>query len=134
MLIEKFTKIITFKSDTDATRNYIRDKDFVIIKNIQPATTVSQVLLPDNSVIQPTHSGYLPLLMLPPAATQYNSDPNLISASLFSILQLCDSNFSALFTKNDVAIFNSDNTSVLNNKWNKYDGLWDVKISSLQTQ
>ena len=71
--------------------------------------------------------------MLQPAATQYHANPNIKSASILSVGRLCDSDFSALSTKKDVTIFNSDKTPVLNGKNNISDGIWDVKLSSSQT-
>ena len=43
---------------------------------------------------------------------------------------MCDSDYSALLTTNDVTIFNPDNTPVLNRKRNTSNGLWDVNMSS----
>ena len=105
-----------------------------MLKNPQPKTTAPQVRLPDNSIIQPTLFGHLLLLTLPSVAIQSHSYPNLKSASLLSIVKLCDSDCYAVFIKNDVTIFNSDNTSVINGKINTSDGLWGGIITSSQSE
>ena len=60
-LLRKFTKIINFKADTGATGKYIQDKDAVILYNLQSKNTVPWVFLHNNYVIQPKHSGHLPI-------------------------------------------------------------------------
>ena len=106
----KYCKTIIPKSDTGATGNYIRGRDTIILKNPGPTTTVPRFCLLKNSIIQPTLSVHLPLLMLPPTATQSHTYTNLKSARLSSIRQLCDSNYSAFFTKKGVTISNSEKT------------------------
>ena len=129
-VLNKSLKAIILKSDTGATGNYVRGQDTIILKNPGPTTTGPRVRLTKNSIIQPTLFGHPPIQMLPSKATQAHAYPNLKSASLLSILQLCDSNCSALFTKKDVTIFNSENTPVLNGTRNTSDGLWDVIIET----
>ena len=63
-LLRKYTNTITFIYDTGANGNYLCDKYAVILNNIQPTTTNPQVRLPDNTVIQPTHSDRSPLSTL----------------------------------------------------------------------
>ena len=131
MLLSNSTKIISLKYDTVATVNYIRGKDTIILKNPQPTTTGPRVHIPDNSIIQPTIYGHLPLPTLPSESTQAHAYPNLNSASFLSIGQLYNYDCSALFTKKDVT---SDNTPVLKGRINTSDGLWDVKITSSQPE
>ena len=66
--------------------------------------------------------------MLPSTSTQAHAYPNFKIESLLSIGQLCDSNCSAIFTKKDVIVFNSDKTLILNGTRNVFNGLWDVTI------
>ena len=68
--------------------------------------------------------------MLPLTATLTHEYQNLKNARLVSIGELCDSNFSVLFIKKDVTIFNSDNNPVLNGIRNTSNGLWDVTIET----
>ena len=126
-LLSKFTNTIAVKCFTGATGRFIRYKYSVIFNYLQHTTTSPLFRLPDNSVIQPTHSGHLPLSILPPVSTQAHAYLNIKSYSLLSIGQLCDSDCSALFTKSYVATFNSDKTPVLNGKHNISNILWDVK-------
>ena len=124
----KSSKISTLKSYTGATGNYIRGKDTIILKNLEPTTTCPRVRLPDNSIIQPKLPGHITLPMLPSEATQAQTYPNRRSSILLSIGKLCDSDCSALFTKKDITIFNSEKTPVLNVIRNTYDGLWYFTI------
>ena len=134
VLLSKSAKIITLKADTGTTANHIWDKYIIILKKPQQRTTGPRVLLPENSIIWTILTGHLPLSTLPSAATQFHAYINLNSSSLLSIGQLCDSYCSTFFTKNDVTIFNSDNTPVLNRKQDTYGGLWDVAITSSQPE
>ena len=72
--------------------------------------------------------------MVPSAATQAHSYPNLKSVSLLSIGKLCDTICSALFTKKDVTIFNSDKNHILDETRKTYGGLWDVTIKTSQPE
>ena len=109
-VLNKSLKAIILKSDTGATGNYVRGQDTIILKNPGPTTTVPRFCLLKNSIIQPTLSVHLPLLMLPPTATQPHTYINLKSSRLPSIRKLCDSNYSAFFTKKGVTISNSEKT------------------------
>ena len=92
-------KTISLKSDTGATRNYIRGQDTIILKNSVPTTTGPRVRLADNSVIQPTLSVLLPLPILPSSSMQAHTYPNFKSVSILSIGKLCDSDWSTVFKK-----------------------------------
>jgi len=63
-------------------------------------------------------------------ARQSYSMPDLHSSSLLSIGQLCDEDFSAVFTKNRVKIFDNRNDLAITGQRNKQDGLWDVNFQS----
>ena len=56
--------------------------------------------------------------------------PDLHSSSLLSIGQLCDEDYSAVFTKNHVHIFDQHNNIALTGQRNNQDGLWDVNFQS----
>ena len=108
-LLTESTEIIDLKSDTGATGNYIRGKDTIILKNPNPTTTSTRVLLPGNSIIHPTISVRLPLPDLLSAATQAHIYTYIKSASLVSIVQLWDYDCSAIFTKR-TSIFSTQTT------------------------
>ena len=82
--------------------------------------------------MRPDEKGHLPIAKLPDHATESNTFKDLHSASLLSIGQLCDTGCSALFTKQNLKVFNDDKELVLTGQRNYSDGLWDVKLSSLQ--
>ena len=99
VVLNKSCKTIILKSDTGAAGNYIRVQDTIILENPGPKTTVPRARLPDNSIIQLRLPAHIPLPVLPSRATQAHTYPNLKSASLLSIGQLCDSNCFAIFKK-----------------------------------
>ena len=132
-LLSKSTNTITLKYDTGATGNYIRDQYSVILDYLQPTTTSPWVCLRNNPVIQPTHSGHLPLSTFLTAATQAHAYMDINSTNLLSKGKPWYYDCSALFTKKIVTIFNSDNTPLLDRKWNTYDVLWYVKMQLSQT-
>ena len=63
-------------------------------------------------------------------ATQSYIMPDLHSSSLLSIGQLCDEDYSAVFTKNHVKIFDNSNNLAIIGQRNRQDGLWDVNFQS----
>ena len=134
VVFKKLLKAIILKADTGATGNYIIGQDTIILNNLEPTNTGPRFRLPDNSIIKPRLYLHLPLPMLPSTATESHAYMNLKSDSLFSIGQLCYSIFSALITKKDFAIFNSDKNPVLNGTRNTSDGLWDVTIETSQPE
>ena len=76
--------------------------------------------------------GYLPIPNLPTEATESHTFKDLHSASLLSIGQVCDADCSAVFTKQDLQIFNDKKELVLTGQRSYTDGLWNVNLSSLQ--
>lgn len=114
---------ITLKANTGASGNYIRKNDAFILDNINSTSTGLKVQLPDNSIITSTTEGNLPLHELPTAATKAHIFLAIKSASLLSIGQLCDSNCSALFTKQDLTIFNTTKDPILFGHHNTNDRL-----------
>ena len=63
-ILNKSRKIITLKDYTDATGNFIRGQEIIILKNPEPTTTGPRFRLPENYIVQPTIFGHLPLPML----------------------------------------------------------------------
>ena len=124
---------IILKADTGASGNYIRLKDAIILKNKKLTKTGPKVRLPNNSVITSTTEGYLPFNNLPKNATQAHIFPDIKSASLLSIGQLCDSNCTAIFTKTDLTVLNEAHDPVLNGIRNSNDGLWDIALNQPDT-
>ena len=113
------------KADTGATGNYIRTEDSKILTNLKSTTKGSRVRLPDDTIIAATDEGNLPIPDLPSVATH---------AHTFPARQLCDSDCSALFTKDSLKVYNHrNNLAVLMGRRNYNNGLWDVNISSSQS-
>jgi len=70
-----------------------------ILRNVRPTATGPTVRLPDNRQIKCTAIGNLPITTMSSRAKQSYIMPDLHSSSLLSIGQLCDENYSAVFTK-----------------------------------
>ena len=96
------------------------------MKNLQPTVTTSAVKLPNDTTIQATKQGHLPMHQsINKAVTITKILPGITNASLLSIGQLCDNNCLAIFHKKWLKIFKG-NKLVLQGVRNLYDGLWDV--------
>ena len=93
-----------------------------------------QVRLSDNTIIQSTHQGHLPIPNIPPNATLSHTFPKLQSASFLSIRQLCYANCSAVFTKHQLNVLDKKNSLVLTSHRNYTDGLWNVPLTSSSLQ
>ena len=87
--------------------------------------------LPNNQVVQATHTGYLPIHK---EITHKGSEvlifPHLTNESLISVGQLCDDGCIVFFTKNDFAVL-KNNRLLFKGLRNKQDGLWDFNSTSL---
>jgi len=101
-----------------------------ILRNVRPTATGPTVRLPDNRQIKCTAIGNLPITTMSSRAKQSYIMPDLHSSSLLSIGQLCDENYSAVFTKKHGKIFDQHNNIALTGQRNNQDGLWDVNFQS----
>ena len=63
--------------------------------------------------MRPDEKGHLPIANLPDHATESHIFKDLHSASLLSIGQLCDTGCSALFTKQNLKVFNGHHSVTL---------------------
>ena len=90
------------------------------------------VSLPDNTVIQGTEKGHLPLCTasLSQKATQAHVFPHLSSASLLSLGQLCDDDCKIYLDKQSMKVY-KENKLILTGTRNFTDGLWDVSIMTI---
>jgi hypothetical protein len=116
------------KGDSGASNHYWRPSDKDVLKNTQ---TISGpvVQLPNNTTIQATESGELPLHnSLTATARQAFILPNLKSANLISIGQLCDDDCNIVLNKKHL-IAVKNNKIIMRGARNKADGLWDIPIS-----
>ena len=120
-------KYITAKGDSAASGHYWRDEDAECLKNVKNQLG-PQVTLPNNSSIQATKQGHLPLdLSLSKKATSTAILPSLKSASLVSLGQLCDDDCEVLLNKKKLTV-SKNNKEILHGDRNRSDGLWDIKI------
>ena len=125
--------IVITKGDSEASRYYIRPADSSILSNIQPYKGPS-VCLPDNSAIEPSHSGTLPLSStLSTQAKQATVLPKLKNTSLISIGQLCNGGCKVLLDEERLLAF-KDHLVVLEGTQNQEDGLWDIPLPQTTLQ
>jgi hypothetical protein len=115
------------KGDTGATSHYWTERDKGILNNVKNFRGPS-VQLPDSTMIPSTKQGELPISqLLSKKATQTSILPNLQSANLISLGQLCDDGCIIHLDKNDMKVI-KNNTTVLRGLRNHSDGLWDIPI------
>ena len=74
-------------------------------KNKWPAKYPISVHLPNGKIIKNTHECYLPIPQLPKEAVLARIFPELSSASLLSIGQLCDAGCNAKLDANTIDIY-----------------------------
>ena len=81
----------------------------------------------DDTILQSTHSGYLPLQSLSSTATKAHILPGLNRNSLLSLGQLADDGCMILLNNKYMHVFKIFN-EILRGFRNLVDGLWDVPI------
>ena len=87
------------KGDSGASHHYFRTEDAHILQNILD-TTGPTVQQPDNSILRSQGSGQVPFTKkLFNAAQHALILPNLNSASLLSLVQICDDGCTIVVTK-----------------------------------
>jgi hypothetical protein len=116
------------KADTGATAHYIKANDAGLLHALTTTKTGPSVRLPNNTTMQTQLRGHLPISNIPKQATQAHVFKDLQSASLLSVGQLCDSDCTAVFTKTDLQIFDTNKQVIIRGTRNFQDGLWDVHL------
>ena len=120
------SNFITTKADSGATKHYFRPQDMACLQQIEQ-TQGPSVFLPNMETITSTHTGLLPYDSLTTQAKTANILPQLHSASLLSLGQLCNDNCKILLHKKFMHIF-QNNTKILHGMRNYTDGLWDINL------
>ena len=88
------------KADSGATKHFLKQVHAYLLRNLIPLQNGPKALLPNKTVITPSHSGNLPFSKsLSDKATQALIYPGITNSSLLSIGQLCDDDCVAIFTK-----------------------------------
>jgi len=113
----------TLKAISGASSNYIRTKDQIVLRRIRPKSTGPNDRLPDFHRIKCTAEGNFPLQLS-------FIKPELRSSSLLSIGQLWDEDYSEVFTKQHVKIFDHQHKLALTEHRNHLpvDGSWDINF------
>ena len=115
-----------FKGDSGATNHYVAPRAAPILQNIRSNSSV-EVMLPDNSVLNSTHSGTFSIPQLSSTATTAHILPALSDTSLLSLGQLADDGCLILLNKHFLKVFKNFDL-ILQGFRNKKDGLWDVPL------
>ena len=114
------------KGDSGATQHYLSTKDSVHLSSIQPAAG-TPVLLPNNTTVPITKTGFLPLSKnLSSSAQKANIVPQL-HTSLISLGQLANDNCTIVLTKDNLNVF-KNYRCILQGHRNHSDGLWDIPL------
>lgn len=98
--------------------------------NITPTTHGLPVTLPDSTIITSSHTGSLQIPTLPPQAQKAYIFPELTSSALLSVGQLCDSDCTVIFNKNNMLVKNNNGQEILSGNRDLHSGLWKVPLSS----
>ena len=100
-----------------------------VLTNVKNARDGPTVQLPNNKMISATITGNITLeSSLSTHAKKAHIFDGLRSASLISLVQLCDDDCVAILDKNEINILNGK-TLILKVRRNKIDGLWNIPIS-----
>ena len=97
--------VFKLKADSGATCHYLKNEHSSFLQNLTKLSNGPHATLRNNSTIQATHSGFLPLsdILSPQAKTSFIF-PGLSNKSLFSVGQFCNDNCLAIFTKHKMNI------------------------------
>jgi hypothetical protein len=121
--------MITAKGDSGASHHYIRPEDANCLTNLKRNTSF-KVTLPNADSIPSNVTGHLSLSPTLSTKSQHAAVlPQLKSASLISLGQLCDDDCTVELTKTDLKV-RKNNKLVLSGTRNESDGLWDIPIKS----
>ena len=88
--------------------------------------------MPDKSTIQSSHTGYLPLPMLPKGARKADLFPSLQDTCLVSIGQLCDAGCEARFIRDQAIVTKDDEVILLGHRGPTTRGLWMMTVPSMK--
>ncbi len=119
---------IMLKGDSGATNHYLSPDAKLALNQLHRNSSI-KVSLPDASILTSTHSGFLNIPQLSPAATAAHILPGLLNNSLLSLGQLADDNCLILLSKKYLHVFKNFEL-ILQGLRNTTDGLWDVPLPS----
>ena len=113
-----------------AAAHFVKSAHRNLLQNLAPLENEPVAALPDKSIIQASHQGFLPFPKVSRDAQKVLVYPNLTNASLLSIGQFCDDGCAAVFTKTSMYII-KNNDLIIHGRRNKTDGLWDVQLPQI---
>ena len=122
---------IMSKGGSAASHHYSRESDIKCLTNIKINNTKS-IVLPNT--IESAQQGILPLEKeLSKTAKTALVLPNLQSAPLITLGQLCDDNYNITLNKNTFEVY-KNNTNILKGYRNHRDSLWDALVAKIIIQ
>ena len=125
LLTSSVPPTIIDKGDSAPSSHYLCEEDKQCLKNIKPFHG-PPTLLPDNSTITADKKVILPLSEeLSPEAQTTMMLPNLKSASLILIGQLCDNNCYVILNKDRLITIHNKKVQGMRNRC---DNLWDITV------
>ena len=113
------------KADTGASSTFLKHEHSKYLHNPINLTNGPKVYLPDSTTLSPNIQGTITLNDSLP--NNFFVLPGMKNESLLSIGQLCDHGCIAMFTKDDLQVFQNKKI-VLQGYRNSTDGLWDVPL------
>ena len=122
------TSSLIVNPDTGSSGHYITVHDSIHLDDVQPTQDPVSVQLPDGTVCQSTHTGYLRLPHLTTTARLAHVLPGF-TGSLLSIGQLCDAGYTAVYTAVDVTIVDDTNKPVMRGLRSTATGLWTLVLN-----
>ena len=84
--------------------------------------------MPNDAIIQSTHTGELPIPHLPPEARKTHLFPSLGDTSLISIGQLCDAGCRAVFTATEALVLHKEDIVLRGKRDATTNGLWTLTV------
>ena len=104
---------INLKIDSGATHHFHKISSTYLpqqpTSNYNPA---ARIIVPNRASMVYSATTHLPIPSLPPSSTKYHGSNHLAYGYLFSVVQSCDHNCTAVFDKNSVKIFKSTEVNI----------------------
>ena len=125
------------KIDSGATSHFYDSYKSALLSTPTSKTNPSiNVLIPNGHIMKSMCTAKLPIPQLPLTASQAQGFKHLASGSLLSVGQHCDHNCSAIFDKDKVRIYKTEQVTILprappilTGHRNAQDKLWSVRLN-----
>ena len=112
MLVVSEPTSTNLKIDSGATHHVYKIGSTRLQKKTSNYNTEAQVIVTNGAYMVSSPTTHLTIPSIPPSATKSHGLNHIASGYLFSVVQACDHNFTAVFDKNSVKIFKSTEVSI----------------------